>query len=205
MPTEFIHKYTPGRLPFTLLLLHGTGGDENDLLPVGRALAPGAAFLSPRGRVLENGMPRFFARTAPGVWDPKEVVVRAAELADWIASACAQYGIDSTTLYALGYSNGANIAAALMLLHPGVIAGAALLRPAVPLRPETLPLLNGAPVLISAGAVDDMVPPEGAEALGRLLSEAGAHVDIAMQNAGHELTPADFNLGKQWFARLTAG
>ena len=205
MSVEFIHKYTPGRVPFTVLLLHGTGGDENDLLPVGRGLAPGAGFLSPRGKVLEHGMPRFFARTSPGVWDPKEVEARAAELAEWLVSACNLYGIDPGKLYALGYSNGANIASALLLLHPGLLAGAALLRPAVPLRPDVLPALNGAPVLISAGAIDDMVPPAGAEALGRLLSESGAHVDIAMQNAGHELTPADFNLGKQWFTRMMAG
>lgn len=202
MSVDFIHKFTPGRLPVTVLLLHGTGGDEDDLLPVGRALAAGAGFLSPRGKVLEHGMPRFFARTAPGIWDPAEVAARASELAEWIASACALYQLDPSRLYALGYSNGANIAAALLLLNPGLLAGAALLRPAVPLNPDTLPELNGTPVLISAGATDAQVPPSGAEALGRLLSQAGAHVDIAMQNAGHELTPADFNLGRQWFARL---
>ena len=202
MSAEFIHKFTPGKLPVTVLLLHGTGGDEDDLLPVGRALAPGAAFLSPRGKVLEHGMPRFFARKAPGVWDAGEVEARAAELAEWITSACVTYQIDPARLFALGYSNGGNIAAALMLLHPGVLAGAVLLRATLPLEPAVLPALNAVPVLISAGASDAHVTPSGAEALGLLLTKAGAHVDIAMQNAGHELTPADFNLGKQWFARL---
>ena len=194
MPVEFVHKFLPGRLPATVLVLHGTGGDENDLIPVARALAPGAAILSPRGKVLEQGAPRFFSRIAPGVFDAKEVAQRAGELAEWIAQ------FKTTPIYALGYSNGANIAAAVMLLHPGTIAGAALLRPMVVIRPETLPDLNGAPVLISGGQDD----AKGAEDLGRLLSSAGAPVDIAIQNAGHELTPADFSLGKQWFARLFA-
>jgi phospholipase/carboxylesterase len=115
-----------------------------------------------------------------------------------------KYGIDASRLYAMGYSNGANIAAAMMLLHPGVIAGGVLLRPMVVIRPEPLPDLQSAPLLISAGEHDEIVTPAGAEELGRMLSKAGAHVDIAMQNAGHDLTPADFNLGKQWFARLLA-
>ena len=194
MPVEFVHKLLPGRLPVTVLLLHGTGGDESDLIPVARALAPGATILSPRGKVLEHGAPRFFSRLAPGVFDAREVAHRAGELADWV-------GQFDGPIYALGYSNGANIAAAVMLLHPGVIAGAALLRPMVVIRPETPPDLKGAPVLISGGQDD----AQGAEDLGRLLSSAGAHVDIAIQNAGHELTPADFSLGKQWFARLFEG
>ena len=204
MSAEFIHKFVPGRLPVTVLLLHGTGGDEDDLLPVGRALAPGAAFLSPRGKVLEYGAPRFFSRKAPGVFDPQEITERAAELAEWIGDASRQYEIDPARFYALGYSNGANIAAAIMLLHPGTIAGALLLRAMVVISPDSLPQLNGAPVLISAGQQDEIVPPGEAEELGALLTKAGAHVDLAIQNAGHELTPADFSLGKQWFARLLA-
>jgi phospholipase/carboxylesterase len=191
MPAEFVHKFLPGRLPVTVLALHGTGGDENDLIPVARALAPGAAILSPRGKALENGAPRFFSRIAPGVFDAKEIAQRAGELAQWISKFKAP-------VYALGYSNGANIAAAIMLLHPGVIAGAVLLRPMVVIRPETLPDLKESPILISGGNDD----PMGSENLGRLLSSAGAHVDIAIQNAGHELTPADFSLGKQWFAQV---
>jgi phospholipase/carboxylesterase len=113
-----------------------------------------------------------------------------------------EYGIDQTRLYCLGYSNGANIAVATMLLHPGTIAGGLLLRPMIVIRPDPLPDLAGAPVLISAGQHDGTVPSGGSEALGKMLSAAGAHVDIAIQNAGHDLTPADFNLGKQWFSKL---
>lgn len=194
MSAAFIHKFVPGRLGVTVLLLHGTGGDEDDLLPVGRGLAPGAALLSPRGKVLEHG-----------IFDEVEIRQRAGELAARVGAAVQQYGIDALRLYALGYSSGANIAAATLLLHPGTIAGALLLRPTVVIRPDPLPKLDGPPVLISAGQHDETVPPGGAEELGKMLSNAGAHVDIAIQNAGHDLTPADFNLGKQWFARLLAG
>src|ERR1700733_7217603 len=135
MAVEFVHKLVPGRLPVTVLLLHGSGGDENDLLPVARAIAPGAAFLSARGRVMDRGLVRFFAL------DKSDVKERAAELAAWIAEAVAKYQIDSARLFALGYSNGANMAAALMLLHPGIIAGACLLRARAAVEPEVLPAL----------------------------------------------------------------
>jgi phospholipase/carboxylesterase len=192
-----IYKFTPGRSPVTVLLLHGSGGDENDLLPVARALAPGAAFLSPRGNVVDQGLLRFFRL------DRSDVEERAAELAGWVETAAAEHSIDRSRFYALGYSNGANIAAALMLLHPGAIAGACLLRARPAVEPATLPSLNGFPVLISAGQTDHLIPPEEAEALARLLTRAGARVDLAIQNAGHDLTPADFSLAKQWFARVT--
>jgi phospholipase/carboxylesterase len=197
MPVEFIHKFVPGKLPVTVLLLHGSGGDENDLLPVARALVPGAAFLSPRGKVLEQGMRRFF------LLDRSDVKERTAELAAWIGEAAQQYAIDSARMYALGYSNGANIAAALMLLHPGSIAGACLFRSRAVVSPEALPSLEGAPVLISAGQTDHLITPEDAEVLAKLLTSAGARVDLAIQNAGHDLTPADFSLAKQWFSKVT--
>ena len=187
----FVHKFTPGRSLTTVLLLHGSGGDENDLLPVARALVPGAGFLSPRGKVVEQGLTRFFAL------DRHDVRERAAELAEWLGE------FDRAHLYALGYSNGANMAAALMLLHPGAVAGACLLRSRAVVVPENLPQLNNAPVLISAGQTDHLITPEGAEALAKLLTSAGARVDLAIQNAGHELTPADFSLAKQWFAKVT--
>lgn len=195
-PVEFIHKFIPGKAANAVLLLHGSGGDENDLLPVARAVAPGAALLSPRGRVVDQGLVRFFRLDASDATD------RAAELAEWIGNAGKQYQIDSTRLYALGYSNGANMAAALMLLHPGTIAGACLLRTRAVVEPEIPPSLNGVPVLISAGQHDHLIPPAQGEALAALLSGAGARVDLAIQNAGHELTPADFSLAKQWFGRL---
>jgi phospholipase/carboxylesterase len=197
MSSAFVHKFVPGRLPVTVLLLHGSGGDENDLFPVAGALVPGVAFLSPRGKVVDQGMTRFFAV------DRHDVKERATELAEWLNEAVKQNQINPARFYALGYSNGANIAAALMLLHPGAIAGACLLRARAVCVPETLPQLNGAPVLISAGQTDHLITPEGAEALARLLTGAGARVDLAIQNAGHDLTPADFSLAKQWFAKVT--
>jgi phospholipase/carboxylesterase len=195
---EFIHKFTPGRLPVTVLLLHGSGGDENDLLPVGAALAPGAAILSPRGNVVQHGARRFFSYPGPDGFDADEVAERAGEMAEWLG----RMNVAPNLLYALGYSNGANMAAALMLLRPGTIAGACLFRSRAVVTPATLPNLNGAPVLISAGQTDQLIPPSAAEALGKLLTTAGAHVDLAIQNAGHDLTPADFSLGKQWFGKL---
>jgi predicted esterase len=196
VPVEFIHRFIPGKSPMAVLLLHGSGGDENDLLPVARAVAPGAALLSPRGMVVDQGLVRFFKLDAS---DARE---RAAEVAEWIAATARQYQLDTARLYALGYSNGANMAAALMLLHPGAIAGACLLRTRAMVQPEALPALAGAPVLISAGQHDHLIPPEQGEALAELLTKAGARVDLAIQNAGHELTPADFSLAKQWFSRL---
>jgi phospholipase/carboxylesterase len=201
MPVEFIHKFEKGSLPLTVLALHGTGGDETDLMPIARAVAPGASILSPRGKADENEAYRFFARKGPGVFDEGEVLRRAEELAGWIAWAVAEYKLDASRVFALGYSNGANIATSVMLLHPGVLAGGVLLRPMRVIRPDPLPDLAGAPVLIAAGREDGMMPAGEAEALGRLLAEAGASVDFAMQDeVGHELTPQDFSLVKRWLA-----
>ena len=199
---DFVHKFKPGRLPVALLLLHGSGGDENDLLPVAAALAPGAAVLSPRGNVVEHGARRFFSYPGPGGFDADEARQRVDDMAEWIDRITKEYAIDPHRLYGLGYSNGANMAAAAMLLRPGTIAGACLLRSRAVVTPANLPDLKGAPVLISAGQTDHLIPPSAAEALGQLLTNAGARVDLAIQNAGHDLTPADFSLGKQWFAKL---
>src|SRR5580704_13159508 len=135
----FIHNFVPGKLSSTVLVLHGQGGDENDLLPIARALAPGAAFLSPRGKAVEAGMARFFTRVSPDVFDEAEVRGRTAELADWVRAAVAHYKVDATKVYALGFSNGASIAASLMLLHPGVLAGGLLLRPRTIIEPAEFP------------------------------------------------------------------
>jgi phospholipase/carboxylesterase len=153
---------------------------------------------------MDRGLVRFFAL------DKSDVKERSAELAEWIAEAVARYQIDAARLFALGYSNGANVAGALMLLHPGAIAGACLLRARKVVEPESLPSLAGAalvgtPVLISAGQHDELIPPEGAQELAEVLTHAGARVDLAMQNAGHDLTPADFSLAKQWFGKVMAG
>ena len=156
---SFIHRFEPGhRLDAApLLLLHGTGGDENDLLPLGQAIAPGASLLSPRGKVLEHGMPRFFRRLAEGVFDEDDLRRRANELADFVDQARQRY--DLAAPVALGYSNGANIAAAMLLLRPDPLAGAMLLRAMVPLRDVPKTDLTGKPVLIVSGQSDPIIPP----------------------------------------------
>jgi phospholipase/carboxylesterase len=197
---EFAHRFIPGAPDKpVLLLLHGTGGDENDLLPLGEALLPGAGRLSPRGKVLENGMPRFFRRLAEGVFDLDDLRKRTHELADFVEAARAAYDLGERRPVAVGFSNGANIAAAVLLLRPGVLGGALLIRPMVPLVPDTLPDLRGIPVQIHAGQVDPLVPGPQSEALAKLLGDAGASVDLRWIAGGHALTREDLDLGKAWF------
>jgi phospholipase/carboxylesterase len=183
-----------------LLLLHGTGGDENDLLPLGAALAPGAALLSPRGQVLEHGMPRFFRRLAEGVFDEDDVRRRAAELGAFVTEAGHRHGLAAPI--AVGFSNGANIAAALLLTQPGVLAGAVLLRAMVPLSEPPAIDLKGKPVLILSGAADPIVPAANAAKLAAQLSQAGAEVTHRTLPAGHQLSQADVNLARDWLARI---
>ena len=114
----FVHTYIPGTAGLTVLLLHDTGGDESDMVPVGKRIAPCASFLSPRGMVLENGMPRFFRRLAEGVFDIEDLKLRTGELASFVGASAKYYEFDSEKVLAVGYSNGANIAASLLLLHP---------------------------------------------------------------------------------------
>ena len=197
-----LHRFVPGTSPTTLLLLHGTGGDENDLLQLGQQLLPGAALLSPRGQVLEGGMPRFFRRLAPGVFDLDDLRDRTHELAEFVAAAARAYELDAGRIVALGYSNGANIAASLLLLRPGVLAGAALLRPMVPLVPEPLPDLRGLPVLIAAGQHDTMVAPDESERLAELLRQAGAEVALLWSPAGHGLTAQELQGVQSWLEEL---
>jgi len=194
---SFIHRFERGAATEPpLLLLHGTGGDENDLLPLGEMIAPGATMLSPRGKVLENGMPRFFRRLADGVFDEDDVRRRAVDLADFIVAASARYGVPVPI--ALGYSNGANTAAAVLLLRPEALAGAILLT--LPLS-ETTPVdLTGKPVLILSGAMDPMMSPERAARLASLLQSYGAVVEHRTLPSGHELSQTDVNLAKQWLS-----
>ena len=196
---RFEHVFTPAGQPAapTLLLLHGTGGNEHDLLPLGR-LMPGANLLSPRGQVLENGMPRFFRRLAEGVFDVDDLKQRAGNLAGFIQAAANEYGLDRSKVVALGYSNGANIASAVMLLHPGVLAGGVLLRAMVPLEPQPMPVITGTRVCISNGEQDPTIPAAETERLARLLQRAGADVDVNWQPAGHQLMPGDFAVAKAW-------
>lgn len=199
-PTTFRHVFVPGKSGRTLLLLHGTGGNEHDLLSLGRDLDPEASLLSPRGKILENGLPRFFRRLAEGVFDENDLIHRTHELADFIAEAAAGYAIDPGKIHAIGYSNGANIAASLLLLRPETLAGAALLRAMVPLVPDTLPDLNGTPVLLMSGHHDPMVPAENSRRLASLLSEAGANVTLRFENAGHQLTEYTLDATRRWLA-----
>jgi predicted esterase/catechol 2,3-dioxygenase-like lactoylglutathione lyase family enzyme len=199
----FIHQYVPATVTGrpTLLLLHGTGGDESDLLDLGRALAPGAALLSPRGQVLEQGMPRFFRRLAPGVFDEADLRQRTDELAGFVSAASATYEFDAGDVVAVGYSNGANIAASLLLARPGVLRAAVLLRAMTPFTPETLPDLAGTPVLLLAGQTDPLIPAAEAERLAMLLRGAGAAVTLHWQPGGHELTPDDLRVATAWLER----
>jgi len=184
----------------TLLLLHGTGGTERDLLQLGASVAPGARLLGVRGQVLEGGMPRFFRRLAEGVFDEADLIRRAGDLATFVPRAAAEYGFDPATVVALGFSNGANIAAAMLLLHPGVLSGAMLLRSMVPLEPVALPVLPGTPVLLVEGAQDPIVPRANAERLAAMLAEAGAAVTLHWEPAGHGLTPSDVAVAQAWMA-----
>ncbi len=199
---NFLHRFQPGTSGRTLLLLHGTGGNEDDMLPLGPRLDPGAALLSPLGKVLEQGMPRFFRRLAEGVFDEADLIARAAELADFITAASAKYTLDPQKIVAVGYSNGANIASALLLLHSGLLAGAALWRPMVPLLPEALPALGGIPVLIAAGNQDPIVPPSNVRELIALLERAGAKVAVQLEETGHGLTNATLDRTRSWLAGL---
>src|SRR4051812_26562567 len=200
--SAFIHRYEPatnaGSAP--LLLLHGTGGDENDLLGLGKMISPGAALLSPRGRVLEHGMPRFFRRLAEGVFDEEDVRRRALELGDFVADAQQQYGIAAPV--AVGFSNGANIAAALLLLKPEALAGAILLRAMVPLSDPPKAQLDGKPILLLSGQADPIVPASNSAKLASLLSEAGARLKHKVLPAGHQLSQADVTLAHDWIGNV---
>lgn len=202
LPTGHHHAWIPPstRAPI-LLLLHGTGGDENDLLPLGRMLVPGAGLLSPRGNVLENGMPRFFRRLAEGVFDEADLRVRTAELAAFVRESAAAYHFDESNVVAVGFSNGANIAASLLLLAPGTLKGAVLFRAMVPLRPPAPPSLHGVRVLLSEGSRDPIVAREDGEELAALLRSGGADVTLEWQDAAHGLVEADLRTAREWLAR----
>jgi phospholipase/carboxylesterase len=199
---SFIHRFEPatepGRPP--LLLLHGTGGNEDDLAPFGSMLSPGSALLSPRGKVLEGGMPRFFRRLREGVFDEDDVRRRAGELADFVEEARGAYGLSAPV--AVGFSNGANIAAAVLMLRPEALAGAALLRAMVPLQDPPAVELTGVPVLMLSGALDPIVPADNAARLASILERAGAAVQHRILPTGHGLTQSDVALTKSWLDQL---
>jgi len=203
----FVHRFepaTPEGSKETLLLLHGTGGNENDLLSIGRAVAPGAALLAPRGKVLEHGMPRYFRRLAEGVFDLEDLKARSFELADFVARAAGHYAFDPERVLAVGFSNGANIAGAVMLLRPRCLAGAILLRPMVPFTPEKLPSLAGTRVLVAAGRSDPVVAASQSEELAALLRSAGSDVTLHWSPGGHTLDRSDLAAATAWWRAVPA-
>jgi predicted esterase len=202
----FEHVLRLGTTGWTLLLLHGTGGDEHQLVPLGRRLAPGATLLSPRGQILEHGTNRrFFRRWAPGVLDVPDLIERSDQLAGFVAAATARHGLDPTQVVAVGFSNGANVAAALLLRHPGLLRGAVLLRPMLPLpAPDQAPELAGTAVLVLAAEHDEQVPVASARALTATLRAAGAAVDEHVDPAaGHALAADDLVRAEAWTRTLT--
>jgi len=200
----FVHRYLPGEDETgpTILLLHGTGGNEEDLVELGEALAPGAAILSPRGKVSEQGAARFFRRLAEGVFDHEDLLFRTHELAEFVESASEEYGFDPSKVVAIGYSNGANVAASTILLHPGLLRAAVLFRAMVPFEPEVTPDLSGIPVFMAAGRMDRMIPPDNAQRLAEILDEAGADVDLRWRDTGHPLTYEEVREAKEWFSEV---
>jgi predicted esterase len=202
----FIHQFIPASNrpdQTTLLLLHGTGGNEQDLIPLGRELYPRAAILSPRGKVLESGMPRFFRRLAEGVFDIEDLKFRTHELADFVEKASKVYGFDLRYIISVGYSNGANIASSLLLLSPEVISSAVLFRAMVPFMPEKVPDLTTKNIFMGAGEYDPIVSREQTEMLFRLFKRSGANVAIYWQeNSGHELGYDEISAAKDWLSNL---
>jgi phospholipase/carboxylesterase len=200
----FVHRFVPGddEAGATLLLLHGTGGSEEDLIPLGQDLAPGASILSPRGKVSEYGAARFFRRLAEGVFDHEDLLFRTHELAEFVEAAAEEYGFDPSKIVAVGYSNGANVAGSAILLHPGLLRAAVLFRPMVPFEPEVTPDLSGLPVFMAAGRMDRMIPQDNTQRLADILTEAGADVDLRWRNAGHPLTYEEVGEAKAWLSEM---
>lgn len=200
--TGFIHVFVPGTGKRTIVLLHGTGGDENSLLSLGRRVDRSASLLGVRGRVLERGLPRFFRRFADNVFDVEDVKFRANELADFIERASSDHGFSLGSVVVLGYSNGANVGAALLLLRPAVTASAILFRPMLPLNPESLPDLSGKHVFMSAGDHDGLIPEQSTRDLERTLKAAGAQVTMNREKADHGLTSSDIEKAAAWLDTL---
>jgi predicted esterase/catechol 2,3-dioxygenase-like lactoylglutathione lyase family enzyme len=206
----FVHRYhapAAGDEPAgstTLLLLHGTGGDEDDLVPLGRALLPGAGILSPRGKVLEHGAARFFRRIREGVFDQEDLARRTEELAAFVEGAARSYALDRAGIVAVGFSNGANIAASLLLRRPGLLRAAVLLSPTMPFEPEPLPDLAGTSVFIGAGRADSITPAAQAERLATVLRDAGADVVLHWEPGGHAITPSEVKSAQRWLVQHAA-
>lgn len=205
LDTKFVHQFvaaTTRDMGVTLLLLHGTGGNEHDMLPLGRELLPGAAMLSPKGRVLEQGMPRFFRRFAEGVFDVDDLKFQTHELHDFVKAESERYGVGGNKIVAVGYSNGANIAASLLLLHPHLLAGAVLFRAMVPFTPDFPADLSRVRLLLASGARDPIVLRENTEALADLFESLGARVEMHWHEGGHELGQDDLTAARKWLSQF---
>ena len=188
-----------GKTFTTFLLLHGTGGNEQDLVPLAYELDKTAAILSPRGKVLENGIaPRFFRRLAEGVFDLEDLKFRTNELANFVIDASKTYNFDLRHIIAVGYSNGANIAASMLLLRPEILSSAILFRAMVPLVPQTLPNLNDKPIFMSSGLHDPIVSRQEADRLFSLFKKMGANISLSWQESGHELTMDEIRKAREW-------
>jgi len=187
----------------TFLLLHGTGGNEEDLISLAYELDQSAAILSPRGKVLENGVaPRFFRRLTEGVFDVEDLKFRTNELANFVKNASNTYGFDMDHLIAVGYSNGVNIASSMILLRPEVLSAAILFRAMVPLLPQVLPDLTNKHIFMSSGLHDPIIPKQETESLIGLFKKAGAKVSLHWQNSGHELRMNEINTAREWLSNL---
>ena len=185
----------------TLFMLHGTGGTEHDLIPIAKLISPESSILSVRGNVTENGMPRFFKRLAEGVFDEEDLIFRIKELTDYLNDACLQYGIDRTNIVAVGYSNGANIAASMLFHYENVLQGAILHHPMVPIRGLKLPDMSSLPVFIGAGVNDPICSAEETVELTELLRTAGANVNVHWERYGHHLTQSEVEAAHLWFSQ----
>ncbi|HMK58527.1 MAG: alpha/beta hydrolase [Nitrososphaeraceae archaeon] len=204
---DFVHRFIPASVTMTknnknkspvLLLLHGTGGSEDDLIPIGKMLCEDCALLSPRGKVTENGMPRFFRRLAEGIFDTEDLLYRTQELADFVKNASRFYGFDLNKVIVVGFSNGANIAASMILLRPEVVSGAILFRAMVPFEPEPFPDLSNKFILLSEGLHDPIVSKQEVERLFAIIKKSGAKLTLRWQNSGHNLTEKDIMIAKEW-------
>ena len=199
----FIHRFIPphsnaNESKQTLLLLHGTGGTEDDLIPLGNELAPNASILSVRGRVLENGMPRFFRRLEEGVFDLEDLKMRTDELAEFITKSSSKYMFDEKRIIAVGYSNGANIAASLLLRRPESLAGGILFRAMVPYSPTVMPDLSNKSIILLEGLYDPIVSTAEAQRLLEIFTNAQSNVTLKWQDSGHNLTNEDIIAAKKW-------
>jgi phospholipase/carboxylesterase len=197
---HFYQKGTDSTKP-TLLLLHGTGGNEMDLIPLAAKIDEKCNILSIRGNILENGMPRFFKRLAEGVFDEADLVFRTKELNEFLDEAAKKYEFDRSNIVALGYSNGANIAGSLLFHYQHALRGAMLLHPMVPRRGIEMPDLTNIPVFISAGANDPICPPEETKELHIILESAQANVEVHWENNGHQLTYSELEAARTWYQK----